>query len=74
MLIKSQSEVHLHTGHSVHLQPIHLPDPPSQFFEGLVPRLMLLSNSWNYLCVFLVATLQGMCAYVIRWDISSRQF
>ena len=36
------------------------------FFEGLVPRLMLLSSSWNYLRMFLVATLQGMCAYVIR--------
>ena len=39
MLIKSQSEVRLHTGRSVHFTPADVPDPPFRFFEGLVPRL-----------------------------------
>ena len=39
MLIKSQSEVRLHTGRSVHFTPADVPDNPFRFFEGLVPRL-----------------------------------
>ena len=50
MLIKKQSEVYLDTRRSVHVHfhPIpftgsHLLDPPLEFFESLVPRL--LSNN-----------------------------
>ena len=39
MLIKSQSEVRLHTGRMYTSTPSHLPDSPFQFLEGLVPRL-----------------------------------
>ena len=40
MLIKSRLEVCLHTGRST---PADMPDPPFRFFEGLVPRLDVLS-------------------------------
>jgi len=47
MLIKSQSEVRLHTGRSVHTStPANLPDPPFRFFEGLVPRLLIWGHYW----------------------------
>ena len=39
MLIKSQSEVRLHTGHSVHFHPSRFTRPSFRFFKGLVSRL-----------------------------------
>ena len=39
MLIKSQSEVCLHTGCSVHFHPSRFTRPFFRFFEGLVLRL-----------------------------------
>ena len=40
MFIKSQSEVRLHTGRSVHFHPSRFTRPSFRFFEGLVPRLV----------------------------------
>ena len=39
MLIKSQSEVRLYTGRSVHFHPIPFTRPSFIIFKGLVPRL-----------------------------------
>ena len=42
MLIKSQSEVRLHTGRTAAVYtstPADVPDPTFRFLEGLVPRL-----------------------------------
>ena len=39
MLIKSQSEVRLHTRRSVHFHPSQFTRPSFSIFEGLVPRL-----------------------------------
>ena len=50
MLIKSQSEVRLHTVRSVHFHPADVPDPPFRFFKGLVPRLDRYQRSaiWSH--------------------------
>ena len=45
MLIKSQLEVRLHTGRSVHFHPSRFTRPSIRFFEGLVPRLMARLHS-----------------------------
>ena len=40
MLIKCQSEVHLHTRRSVHFHPSRFTRPSFSIFEGLLPRLV----------------------------------
>ena len=47
MLIKSQLEVRLHTGRSVHFHPSRCARPSFGFFEGLVPRLVRRYPSYN---------------------------
>ena len=43
MLIKSQSEVRLHTGRSIHFHPSRFTRPSFRFFKGLVPRLVYIT-------------------------------
>ena len=57
MLIKSQSEVRLHTGRSVHFHPGRCARPSISIFEGLVPRLAPCVFSVLSLVLWLTANL-----------------
>ena len=59
MLIKNQSEVHLHTGCSVHFHPSWFTRPSFSILWGLVPRL---NRS-------LLATAFGLLLQMRRWPV-----